>query len=136
MPEDWLEVHEHRTDCLSNNLRLNEISIRTFFQLYFKINRNRLEIVIKTTYGLHPNKYLEIFHLTFWGRSLVMRRFGLHSNSRGADAIKGLPISIDFCNRITELLFLFNIISPWFNPICNIFGSLKLNPILCNWTLL
>ena len=75
-------------------------------------NRNQLEIVLKATYGLHPNKYLKILDLTFWGRSLVTRRFGLPTNSRGADEIKGLPISIDFPNRITELLLLFSIISP------------------------
>ena len=96
MAEDWLEVYENCTDRLSNKLRLNEISILTFFQFYFKINRNQLEIVVKATYGLHSNEYFEILHLTVWERSLVTRRFGLHSNSRGADEIKGLPISIDF----------------------------------------
>ena len=58
LPEDWLEVYENRADRLSNHLRLNEISILTFFQFYFKINRNQLEIVVKATYGLHSNKYL------------------------------------------------------------------------------
>ena len=46
-------------------------------------------------------------NLTFWGRSLVTRRFGLHSNSRGADEIKGFPISIDFCNRCYSCLVLY-----------------------------
>ena len=115
MAEDWLEVYENRADCLSNNLRLNEISILTFPQCYFKVNTNQLEIVLKATYSLHPNKFFKILYLTFWGRSLVTKRFILHSNSRGADEIKGSPISIDFCNRKTELLLLFSIISPWHN---------------------
>ena len=103
MPEDWLEVYENRADRSSNNLRLKEISILTFFQFYFKINRSQLEIVVKTTYGLHPKKYFETLHLTLWGRSPVMKSFGLHSNSYDADEIKGLLISIDFRNRNTEL---------------------------------
>ena len=107
-----MKVYENRADRLSNNLRLNEISILSFLQFYCKINRNQLEIVVKATYGLHSNKYFEILNLTFWGRSLVTRRFGLHSNSRDADEIKGLPISIDFCNKNTQLLLLFSIISP------------------------
>ena len=45
----------------------------------------------------------------------MVRRFGHHSNSRGADEIKGLPISIDFCNGNMELLLLFSIISPCYN---------------------
>ena len=112
MAEDWLEVLENCADRLSNNLRLNEISILNS-QFYFKINRNQLEIVVKVPSGLHPNKYVEVLHLTLWVRSLVTRSFGLHSNSRGADEIKGLPISADFCNRNTELLLLFSIISLW-----------------------
>ena len=115
MAEDWLEVYGNRGDCLSNSLRLNEISIPTFFQCYFKINRNQLEIVLKETYCLHSNKFFKILYLTFWGRSLVTKRFILHSNSRGADEIKGSPISIDFYNRKPELLLLFSIISPWHN---------------------
>ena len=114
MAEEWLEVYENCADCLSNNLRLNEISILTFFQFYFKINRNQLEIVLKATYSLYPNKFFKILYLTFWGRSLVTKRFNLHPNSRGTDEIKGLPISTDFCNRNTELLPLFSIISPWY----------------------
>ena len=38
--------------------------------------------------------------------------FGLRSNSRGEDEIKGLQISIDFRNKNTELLLLSSIISP------------------------
>ena len=49
-----MEVYENCADNLSNNLRLNEISILIFFQFYCQINRNRLEIVVETTYGLHP----------------------------------------------------------------------------------
>ena len=84
-----------------------------FFPLlfYFKINRNQLEVVVRATYGLYPNKYLEILHETFWGISLVTKSFGFYSNFRGADQIKDLPISIDFRNRNSELLLMFSIIS-------------------------
>ena len=58
LPKDCLELYENCADPLSNNLRPNEISILTFFQIYFKINKNQLEIVVKATDGLHPNKYL------------------------------------------------------------------------------
>ena len=58
-------MYENCANRLSNNLRLNEISILTLFQFYFKINRNQLEIVVKATYSLHPNKYFEILHLIF-----------------------------------------------------------------------
>ena len=114
-----MEVYEICVDCLSCNLRLNKISILTFSQFYFKINRNQLEVFIKATYGLQPIKYLEILYLSFWGRSLVTRRFKLHSNSRDANEIKGFSISKDFCIRITELLLMFSIISPWFNKVLN-----------------
>ena len=102
LAEDWLEVYENCPDYLSNNLRLNEISIFAFFQFYCKINRNQLLIFVKTTYDLHSDKYFEILILTFWGRNLVTRRFGFHSNSRGADEMKDFPVSIDFYNRNTE----------------------------------
>ena len=114
-----MELHENCVSRLINNLRLNEIYVLNFSHFCFKINRNQLHIIIKATYGLHPNKYLEILHLTFWGRSLVTKRFGLHSNFLDMDEIKGLPISKDFCNRITELLLLFSIVSPWFNRVLN-----------------
>ena len=52
--EDCLEVYLNCPDHLSNNLRLNVISILIFFQFYCKINRNQLEN-IETTYGLHLN---------------------------------------------------------------------------------
>ena len=42
----------------------------------------------------------------------MTRRFGLHSSSRPADEIKGLPISIHFRNKNTELLLLLSIIPP------------------------
>ena len=51
--EDCLKVYENSTDDLSNNLRLNEISIFIFFQFCCKINRNQLEIVVDATYGQH-----------------------------------------------------------------------------------
>ena len=53
--EDCLEVSENRADLLSNNLRLNEISILTFFQFYCERNRNQLDIFVEATYGLHLN---------------------------------------------------------------------------------
>ena len=81
---------------LSNNLRLNEIPILIFFQFYCKINRKQLEIVLEESYDLHPDKYFEILNQTFGGRSPVTRRFWLHSNSRGVDDMRDLPISIDF----------------------------------------
>ena len=94
-------MYENGADNLSNNLRLNEISVLTFFQFYSKINRNQSEIVVEPTYGLNPNLYFEILNLKFGGRSLVTRRFDLHLNCRGPDEIKGLPISIGF--RIEKL---------------------------------
>ena len=59
----------------------------------------QLEIVIETTSGLQPNKHFKRLKLTFGGRGLVTRRFGLHSNSRDVDEIRHLTISIDFCAR-------------------------------------
>ena len=47
--EDYLEVYENLADNLSNNLKLNEISILIFFQFYCEIKRNRLEIVVGAT---------------------------------------------------------------------------------------
>ena len=120
MSEDQLEVYENRADHLSNNLRLNEISILPFFRFYFKIKRNQLKIVVKATHGLHPNKYFEILYLTFSKKPLVARNFGLYLNSRGADEIKGFPILIEFCNRNTELLFLLSIISSCFKVACTV----------------
>ena len=93
---------------LRNNLRLNEISILIVLQNYCKIHGNQLGIIVKATYSLHLNKYFEMLNLTFLGRSLVTSCFGLHSNSRGVDEIKELPISIEFCNRNTEFLLLFS----------------------------
>ena len=96
-----------------------EIKCNLYTQLFPILLRNKqkpIEIVVIATYGLHSNKYLEILNLTLWGRSLVKRCFGLHSDSWGADEIKGLPILIDFHNRNTEFLLLFSIISPcWYH---------------------
>ena len=61
LAKDWLEVYENWADRLSNNPRLNEISRLTFSQFYFKINKNQLKIVLKATYGLHPNKYSKYY---------------------------------------------------------------------------
>ena len=47
-------MYESRADNLSNNLRLHEICILIFFQFYYKISRNQLEIVKEGTYGLDP----------------------------------------------------------------------------------
>ena len=49
------ELYENCADHLRNNMKLNEISILTFFRFYSKINRNQSEIVVEITYGLHPN---------------------------------------------------------------------------------
>ena len=49
-----MEVYENRADHLSDNMTLNEISIVIFFQFYCKINRNQLEIIVETTYGVNP----------------------------------------------------------------------------------
>ena len=64
--EDWLRIDRKcmkitkcMNDRLSNNLRLNEISILTFSQFCFKINRNQLEIIVRATYGSYSNKILE-----------------------------------------------------------------------------
>ena len=58
-------MYENCTDHLSNNLRLNEISILILFKFYVNINRNELEIVVKVTHGLHPNKYFETLDVRF-----------------------------------------------------------------------
>ena len=49
-----LEVYENQADHISDNLRLNKISIFVFFNFYDKINTNQLEIVVEATYSLHP----------------------------------------------------------------------------------
>ena len=51
--EDCLEVSANRADHLSNDLRLQEISILIFFEFYWKINRNQSQIVVETTYGIN-----------------------------------------------------------------------------------
>ena len=89
-------MYEICADHLNNNLVLNEIFLLILFQFYYKINKNKLEVVVEATYGIHPNKYFKILNLTFGGRSLLTSRFGLYSNSRGADGIRDLPILIDF----------------------------------------
>ena len=90
-------MYENCVDHVGNNLRTSEISTLIFFQFHCKTNKNQLEIVIEATYGLHPDKYFKILSLKFGRRCLVTRRFGLHSNSRDADEIRNLSISIDFC---------------------------------------
>ena len=44
-----MELYENHSDCLSSNLKLSEISILTFSQFYFKINRIQLEIVVSSS---------------------------------------------------------------------------------------
>ena len=56
-------MYENRADNLSNNLRLNEISILIFF--YCKINRNQVDIVVDATYGLQPYQYFKMMDLKF-----------------------------------------------------------------------
>ena len=40
-------MYENLADHLSNNVRLNEISIVIFLQFYREINRSQLEIVVE-----------------------------------------------------------------------------------------
>ena len=42
-------MHENSADNLTNNLRLNEISILFFFRIYYKINRNQLQLAVEAT---------------------------------------------------------------------------------------
>ena len=53
-----------------------------------KKNKNQLEIVVKASYGLHPNKCFQILNLTFRRRSLMTRRFEICSNCQGRDEIR------------------------------------------------
>ena len=53
--ENCLVVDEDCADYLSNNMRLNEIFIPTFFLFYCNLKRSQSEIVVKATYGLHSN---------------------------------------------------------------------------------
>ena len=53
--EDCPEGYENYAYYLSNNPRLNEISILAISQFYCKINRNQSEIVVEATCGIHPN---------------------------------------------------------------------------------
>ena len=85
-------MHENRADHLGHNLRLQEISVIIFFQFYSKINRNQLQIVAETTYGLNSRNRISKTEF----KILTTKRFGFHSNSRGVDEIYDLPISIDF----------------------------------------
>ena len=50
-----MNVYENLADHLTNTLRLNEISIITFFQFYCKLNWSQSEIVVEATYGLQSN---------------------------------------------------------------------------------
>ena len=61
--KDCLEMYENRADHLSNNLKLNQISMLIFFQFYCKTNRNQLKIVLESLYGVQVNKYFEILKI-------------------------------------------------------------------------
>ena len=54
-PKNIPEIYKNCTDHIRNNLRLSQISILTFSQFYYKINRNQPEIDVEATYGLHPH---------------------------------------------------------------------------------
>ena len=87
------------------------LTLLTYFPILLQGKQKLTRNCSKATYGLHPNKYFGIFNVTFWGRSLVTRCFGPYSNSWDAYEIKGLPISLKFRNRNTELLLLFSFVS-------------------------
>ena len=74
-------MYENCAEYLRNNLILNEISMLIFFQFKCKIETNQSKIVAEATFGLHPNKYFEIFTLKFGGKSLLARLLELHSDS-------------------------------------------------------
>ena len=61
--EYCLQVHETCADHLSNNLRLNEISILIFLSISLQNKQKPLEIVVEATYGLHPHYFSEILNL-------------------------------------------------------------------------
>ena len=69
---------------------------QSFYQNKLKINENRLEIILETTYGIHLDKYYKRMNLKFRLRSLMKGRFGLHSNSRDVESIKEMSITIGF----------------------------------------
>ena len=50
--EDWLEVFVNGADGLSNNLRLNEISILTFSQFYVKVKQKPIRNSCKSNLWL------------------------------------------------------------------------------------
>ena len=52
LPEDWLQVFVNGTDDLSNNLRLNEISILTFSQFYVKVKQKPIRNSCKSNLWL------------------------------------------------------------------------------------
>ena len=52
-----LARYNNRSDNLSNNLKLNEISIPfsiSFSNFTAKLTQNQLQIVVEATYGLQP----------------------------------------------------------------------------------
>ena len=91
-----MEVYENHVDGLSKNQEINEIFILIFFQLYCKINRKQLAIVVEVTSDLRANKYFAIKNVKFGGSGLVPRCFEIHSISRGTAEIRDQLISKDF----------------------------------------
>ena len=77
-------MYENRADHLRNNLRLQKIPVLIFFQFYLERNKKTI------TNSCRNN---------LWSKPISMlskTEFKIHSNFRGVDEIKGLPISIDF----------------------------------------
>ena len=52
-------MYENHTDHISNNLRLNEISIIVFLPILFQNKQKLIRNSSKRTYELHPNKHLK-----------------------------------------------------------------------------
>ena len=89
-------MYEDRADHLSNNLRLNEISILIFFRNLPQNKQKPIRNSCRNNLWSKSFQYFEILNLKFCGKNLEMKCVGFHSNSRGTDEIKDLPISIDF----------------------------------------
>ena len=62
-----------------------------------KIKRNLLEVILEKTYGPQLSKYFKLINLKLGRRRLVTNHFVLHSDLRGVDDIKHIPILINFC---------------------------------------
>ena len=75
---------------------------------YNKTFKNILTINVDLlrTANPHLNKYFETLSLTFWGRSLVKRRYGLYSNSNQqiSQQKHGVATPVQFYISMTPLL--------------------------------